>query len=131
MSRLRPIDRWLRWATLLALALATLAPGVSHAMRHLRGDTMPWSQLCSATGSKRVVFEVPTGTDGSITPAHAFEQCTYCALHHDGLLPVALIATPALRADLAHVVPAPSSLRALRPQPAWRLALSRAPPAQA
>ena len=72
MSRLRPFDRWVRWATLLALALATLAPGVSHALRHLRGDTMPWSLLCSATGTKRVVFDAPTGDAGSVTPAHAF-----------------------------------------------------------
>jgi hypothetical protein len=131
MSRLRPFDRWVRWATLLALALATLAPGVSHALHHLRGDTMPWSQLCSATGAKRLVFEAPAGDDGSFARTHAFEQCTYCALHHDGPLPVARIATPALRADLAHAVPALSSLQAPRPLPAWRFALSRAPPRQA
>jgi len=40
MSRTRPLHTWLRRATLLALLLATLAPGVSHALRHLRGEEL-------------------------------------------------------------------------------------------
>ena len=130
MPRTRPIDRWVRWATLLALALATLAPGVSHALRQLRGDTMPWSQLCSATGAKRVVFDAPVGDGGSIAPAHAFEQCAYCALHHDGLSPPTAGAAPALRAHLEHAAPT-LLLQVPAPWPAWRLAPARAPPQQA
>jgi len=130
MSRTRPLHTWLRRATLLALLLATLAPGVSHALRHLRGDTMPWSLLCSATGAKRLVFEAPAGDDGSIVRTHVFEQCTYCALHHDSPAPTPALSAPAVRADLAHALPVPV-LQAPRPQAAWRLAQSRAPPLQA
>ncbi|HSW22122.1 MAG TPA: DUF2946 domain-containing protein [Burkholderiaceae bacterium] len=130
MSRLRPFDRWVRWATLLALALATLAPGVAHALRHLRGDTMPWSQLCSATGSKRVVFGWEAGDDESTPRAHAFEQCMSCALHHDAGAPPAAADAVVLRAELAHAVPL-LFLHAPRPQHAWRSAQPRAPPAQA
>ena len=128
MSRLRSFDRWVRWATLLALTLATLAPGVSHALRHVRGETLPWSLVCSATGSKRVLFDAQPADDGS--PAHAFEQCTYCALHHDGQAPSVAVVTPAPSADLAHAVPTVPP-RAPAPEPAWRLAPSRAPPLQA
>jgi hypothetical protein len=120
----------LRWAALLALMLATLAPGVAHALRHLRGDTMPWSQLCSATGAKRVVFGWEAGDDESTPRAHAFEQCISCALHHDGSAPPAAADTVVLRAELAYAGP-PLFLRAPWPQHAWRSAQPRAPPAQA
>jgi hypothetical protein len=129
MTRARRFDRWVRWITLMAVALATLTPSVSHALRHARGDTLPWSQLCSVTGGKRAVFDTPD-SDQSPLRAHAFEHCVFCALHGGGPLPSAAATAPALRADLAHVRPAPS-LRAPRLQPPWRLAQSRAPPVQA
>ena len=130
MLRKRWVDRCIRWTTLWALALATLAPSVAHDLRHLRGEAMPWSQLCSATGSKRVVFEWQASGDESTPRAHAFEQCASCALHHDGSAPPAAPDVVVLRADLGHAVPL-LLLHAPRPQHAWRTAQPRAPPAQA
>jgi len=130
MSRPRPFDRCIRWATLWALLLATLAPGVAHALRQLRGETMPWAQLCSATGSKRVVFGWEAGDGESSPSTHAFEHCISCALHHDGSAPPVALDLLVLRADLAHAVPL-LLLHAPRPQHAWRSAQPRAPPAQA
>ena len=115
-----------------------VGPGVGDAgaqrgardLRHLRGEAMPWSQLCSATGSKRVVFEWQASGDESTPRAHAFEQCASCALHHDGSAPPAAPDVVVLRADLGHAVPL-LFLHAPRPQHAWRTAQPRAPPAQA
>lgn len=131
MSCLRPFDRWVRWATLLALTLATLAPGVSHALRNQRGDTMPWSQLCSASGGKRVVFESQAGETGSMPRTHAFEHCASCALHLDAHAPPKAPAGAwVLRSDLAHALPAP--LPGATPTAhAWPAAQPRAPPLSA
>ncbi|HET7524421.1 MAG TPA: DUF2946 family protein, partial [Burkholderiaceae bacterium] len=88
----RRLNRSTRWATLLALLLATLAPSVAHALRHVRGETMPWSVLCSATGGKLVLFESQAGEPGSAPHAHAFEKCAFCALHQGGWAPPAAAA---------------------------------------
>lgn len=126
MSRPRWLDRCTRWTTLLALLLATLAPSVAHALRHARGETMPWSQLCSATGSKRIVLEMPA--DGS-PPAqgHAFDHCVVCALHHDSSAPPAVSAGLLLRGDLAAAAPT-LLLRSPSPLFVWHRAQPRAPP---
>jgi len=128
MSSLGRLSRSIRWAALLALMLATLAPGVAHALRHLRGETMPWSQLCSATGSKRLVFEWQADDTGSSPRAHTFEQhCAACLLHQgDGAAPP-IAAGIVLRNELGSALPA---LRALEPRPPspWYRAPPRAPP---
>ena len=125
-SMLHRVDRQVRQYVLLALLLATLAPSVAHALRLLRGESMPWSQLCSATGSKRVVFDWQA--DGQPSPrAHDSEQCAGCLLHQAGSAPPPVAATLALRADLQTSRPAPRSA-APRPSPAWHPAQARAPP---
>jgi Protein of unknown function (DUF2946) len=127
MSRMRSVDRWARWVALLALMLATLAPSIAHALHHARGATIPWSQLCSATGNKRAVFEQSLDGSGSTLQTDAFEHCPFCALHLGGWAPPPTAPALALRADLrAAATPA-------RPQPqrrrfAWLAAPSRAPP---
>jgi hypothetical protein len=87
MSRMTQLNRCARWTALVALVLATLAPTLAHALRHARGEVLPWSQVCNATGSTRLITAF--GEDGA--PAdprmQAFEQCAYCALHHDGSAP--------------------------------------------
>jgi hypothetical protein len=126
MHRRHILDRGARWFTLLALLLATLAPGVAHALRHARGEVMPWSQLCSATGGKRIVFEQPAGGSAQ-RQAHAFEHCVYCALHHDASAPAGVAPALPLRADLSHaaVIPASAALPGAPQEPA---ASARAPP---
>jgi hypothetical protein len=127
MFRQRSVDRRLHWGLLLALVLATLAPSVAHALRHLRGDTMPWSQLCSATGGKRVVFASQAGDPGSTPRAHAFEHCSFCALLDGPWAPPPSAGAIAPRAGPFAIAPAPHPLRAPGPL-AWRLAQPRAPP---
>src|SRR5262245_56369039 len=126
----RSLNRGTRWVALLAFVLATLAPGVSHALRHARGDTLPWSQLCSATGSKHVVFESQSAEPGSTRHAHAFEQCTLCALQQGDWAPPPVATAPALRSDLRSAMP---PARSVSPQPrlAWLAAQARAPPLHA
>lgn len=126
MSRSRYLDRCIRWTTLLALLLATLVPGVAHALRHVRGETMPWSQLCSATGAKRIVLEMPA-SGSPLAQDHAFDHCVYCTLHHDGAAPSTTGAGLVLRGDLAMAAPMPLQ-QAKRPWFAWHHAPARAPP---
>ena len=127
MRRPTPFDRGARWVTLLALLLATLAPGVAHALRHARADVLPWSVLCSATGSKRVVLQQRADGESPLQPAHAFEHCAACALHLDASLPAPALAAAPLRADLAHscIGVAQTAPAALLP---WHAAPARAPP---
>jgi hypothetical protein len=121
------LERGTRWITLLALLFATLAPSVAHALRHARGEVMPWSQLCSATGGKRIVFEQSADGGSPLQPGHAFEHCVYCALHHDASLPGDAAAPLRLRADLSHAVDGAARSIPLAPLP-WHAAPARAPP---
>jgi hypothetical protein len=110
--------------------LATLAPSVAHALRHLRGETMPWSQLCSASGTKRVVFEWQGDAQGSSPGAHAFEPCGFCTLHHDGWAPPPDAAAVAPRAELQALAPTARLVR-VHASLVWFPAQPRAPPHQA
>lgn len=121
------LHRGARWFALLALLLATLAPSVAHALRHLHGEVMPWSQLCSASGGKRIVFEQPADGGSPFQQAHAFEHCASCALHHDVSAPPGTAQRTTLRADLAHAGVA-TALPAPHAPAVWRAAWARAPP---
>ena len=121
------VNRATRWTALLAFVLATLAPGVAHALRHSRGDMLPWSQLCSATGNKRVLLEAQAGEPGSAPHAHAFEHCVFCALHQGGSAPPPAPAGHALRCDLRAAAPHAQTLPQW-PRLAWLGGQPRAPP---
>ena len=125
MTRLRSFDRWVRWVTLLALTLATLAPGVSHALRHLQGDTLPWSQVCSASAGVRGVQ--PDDDPGPAPTQHAFEHCAACALHLQAASPPPAPTATVARSDLTHAVPTPLP-HTPRTLHAWASAQPRAPP---
>jgi len=124
MSRPTWLNRCTRWTTLVALVLATLAPGIAHALRHERGQAVPWQEICTATGAMRVIA---VDDNGAPAQAHAFEQCLTCLLHHGASAP------PPVWPALALVEPAlaaepPLFLRAPRTPYAWRAAQPRAPP---
>jgi len=122
MSRL---NRSIRWGTLIALVLATLAPGMAHALRQLRGDALPWAEICSASGGMRRLQLPDSSEPGQMQ--HAFEHCTACVLQTPAAPPPAATANVDARADLAHTVPA-ALLRAPRTLHAWASAQPRAPP---
>jgi hypothetical protein len=111
---------------LFAFVLATIAPSVVHALHFMRGDTMPWSQLCSATGTKRVLFEQSAGESRSLA-SDADGQCAYCALHDHCATPLAVGIASALRVVAEHL-PAPWQKSPTRSQSYWHPAHPRAPP---
>lgn len=121
----RRFARWIRWATLCALLTATLAPAAAQALRHWRGDAMPWSPVCSASGGMRRVQWSGDAAPGQ--PAHAFVHCAACALHLDSAAPPLAPAASRLRRDLAHARPTPHG-HAPFASAAWRDAQPRAPP---
>jgi len=122
MSRL---NRSIRWGTLIALVLATLAPGMAHALRQLRGDALPWAEICSASGGMRRLQLPDSPEPGQVQ--HAFEHCTACVMPAPAAPPPPATANVDARADLAHTVPA-ALLRAPRTLHAWASAQPRAPP---
>jgi hypothetical protein len=119
--------RRIQWAALLALLWATLAPSIAHGLRHARGERMPWSTVCNATGARRVVFELPANDAKATAATHAFDHCAYCALHHDGCAPPVAGTTAPLRNDLDGVA-LPAVARAMAPHRVWPAAPARAPP---
>jgi len=121
----RRIARWIRWATLCALLVATAAPATAQALRHWRGDATPWSPLCSAGGGMRRIQWLGDSAPGQ--PVHAFVHCAACALHLDAAAPPLPPATVLARSDLAHARPVPHR-QVLIALPTWRDAQPRAPP---
>jgi hypothetical protein len=123
MPRQTWLNRCTRWTTLVALVLATLAPGIAHALRHTRGEATPWQQICSATGAMRTLV---LDADGAPVQAHAFERCLTCLLHHDVAPPPAQPLASTVEAAPS-LLPAPRQ-HAPRPLVTWRSAQPRAPP---
>jgi Protein of unknown function (DUF2946) len=130
MSRTGRLHLSARWIALLAFALATLAPSMAHALRHARGETMPWSLLCSATGSMRVITALDDDGNSVDPGVHPFEPCPCCTLHHDGAAPPAAAAQFIAEAIAGLPLPARVS-NAARPQLVWSGVQPRAPPSHA
>lgn len=123
MPSTRRHRRLAAWVTLVALVLATLAPGVARALAFANADALALGAVCSADGAGR--------DDGRTAPAGAvhqlFDHCPFCALHTDLAPPAPAAAEPATLA-LRHATPA-LFLRAHSPLFAWEPAQARAPPA--
>lgn len=124
MRRVTWLDRFTRWATLWSMVLATLAPGIAHALRHERGQGLPWQEICTTTGAMRTVA---VNDDGTPVHAHAFEQCLTCLLHHGGSAPPPSMPAVVVFEPLAEPVPR-LFLHASQPLFAWHRAQPRAPP---
>jgi hypothetical protein len=106
------------------LAFAVLMPALGQWLPKSAG--MPWLELCTAAGFKRVAGDAPADAPAS---RHAKDHCPFCRLQQD--LPfvpgaAAAVAPPAAPALAAIAVPHPPA----RTQPRWTLALSQAPPAR-
>lgn len=123
MPLLRRHRQLTAWVALVALLLATLAPGIARAMTYANGDAWALGQVCSASaGPRNAGTGAPSGE-----AAHLFEHCPFCALHSDAIAP-----PPAPPAGfdahwLAHQVPS-LLLHAPRPLHAWAAIQARAPP---
>jgi len=116
------------WWLLAVLVLALLAPGISAALAHARGDFSAWQDICRA----------PTVAGKSVQPKPiekaldvlAHGHCAACHIGAADFAPPPVLPTPALRNDLVAAAPerfwsAPVTAHA------WRPASARAPPAQA
>jgi hypothetical protein len=111
------------WVTLLALVLATLAPGMARALAVAQGDLAPWGQVCSANGNSS---SQPAQTPAD-TVAHLLDHCPFCSLHSDTLdLPPSPL-TVAEAQPLGHALPW-LFLQAPRTLHVWASAQARAPP---
>ena len=112
----------------LAMALAALAPAITHALAAAHGEHHRWVEVCTATGAR--MLPVPTDAEGApIAPnAHPIDHCPYCS---PGASPDALPASPAaaMPAGIASQFVPSAFLHAPRPQHAWLAARPRAPPA--
>ncbi|MBI3370083.1 MAG: DUF2946 family protein [Burkholderiales bacterium] len=124
MLRLPRHRRLATWLTLLVWLLATLAPGVSRAAAHWRGDATPWSEICSVSSVQRQ--DQAPASDA----AHQLEHCKFCSLQHADLAAPPAAIEMALAAASAIAVPR-LLLQAPRLLFAWGPAQSRAPPQRA
>lgn len=109
------------WVSLVAMLLATLAPGIARALALAQADVAPWGRICS----------VGAGDDSGGTPAdpaaHLLDHCPLCSPHGNSLgLPPARLAVAAAP-GLADGVP-PLRLHSERAPQAWASAQPRAPP---
>ena len=130
---LRPrARRWAGWL-LVALLLATLAPGISRALGAFAGGAPDaqggghWVELCSSEGTQWVRVNMGPVDAGAATPdPEALNRCGHCTLAAERFAPL-LLALPALS-------PAPG-MWPLPTFPAWagadapvRAARARGPP---
>jgi hypothetical protein len=113
------------WWLLAVLVLGLLAPGISAAMAHARGDFSAWQDICRAPSAAKAAQPKPIEAALDLL-AHG--HCPACHIGGvDGAGPPP-VPTLALRDDLVAEVPerfwtAPVTAHA------WRPASARAPPA--
>ena len=120
MTGLRRHHRFAQWLTLLAMVLATLAPGVARALAFAQGDASPWDMVCS-TGAKATA-DAPAG---GASAADAQDSC--CLLRCDLLAPPSSVELAVPGPLFGTSVPL-LFLRAPGPLWAWIAAQPRGPP---
>ena len=114
------------WLTLVILVLATLAPGVSRALAHVRGDSVAMGAHCLMAAAQPADNAQQRGQPGAGLPDH----CPFCQLRGDTPAPPPPpLALPDAR-GLRHAAPV-TPLQAPRFAAAWRNAQPRGPPALA
>lgn len=115
--------RHLWWLTAVFL-LAMLAPGISAALAHARGDFSAWQDVCRAPTAATAAKPKPIEAALDVL---AKGHCPACHLGAADLITPTAAAEPQLRADLLLEAPerfwtAPVTAHA------WRPASARAPP---
>ncbi len=113
------------WWWLAVLVLGLLAPGISAALAHARGDFSAWQDVCRAPVAGRA--EQPKPIEKALDLL-AHGHCAACHLHATDLAPLPAAPELAMRSDLLLQAPerfwtAPITAHA------WRPASARAPPA--
>lgn len=133
MPRMPPVMRSLThvqarrqsWWLLAVFVLGLLAPGVSAALAHARGDFSAWQDICRSPSVGRAAEPRPIEKALDLL---ANGHCAACHLSATDLAPPP--ALPAVQAPLGLVAEAPSRFwTAPVTAHAWRPASARAPPA--
>ena len=118
----RAFAAWL----LVVLVWGLLAPGVSAALAHARGDFSAWQDICRASTASSKAAEPRPVEKALDLLAHG--HCAACHLHWTDLAAPPLPAqAAALRNDLTFAAPE-RFWRAPQTAHAWRPAAARAPP---
>lgn len=113
------------WWLLAVLVLGLLAPGISAALAHARGDFSAWQDICRApTVAGKAAEPSPIGKALDVL-AHG--HCAACHIAAADLAPPPVVQSIALHAGLGFEAPerfwtAPVTAHA------WRPASARAPP---
>ncbi len=115
------------WWLLAVFVLGLLAPGISAAMAHARGDFSAWQDICRAPSVAGKAAE-PRPIDKALTLLTQ-GHCAACHITSADLAPPPAVQAVALRAELGFEAPerfwtAPVTAHA------WRPASARAPPAE-
>lgn len=120
----RPGLRPQAWIAIAVLLLGMLAPSISAALSHVRGDSR-WQDICSSSARSG---GATGGADSAALDMLLAGHCALCHLHaSDVALPPAPPATLTLRGDLAFAMPERFYSAPATPH-AWRAAPARAPP---
>jgi hypothetical protein len=121
--RLKPLS-----GIALVAVLALVLPTLSHALAFMQVQRAPWSEVCSAQRSPRVV----TGEEGGAPlAAHAaIEHCVWCGLSGVDLVPLPDVAC-APRAAGPGRPPVMASSTDAAQRRVWAPAQTRAPPSRA
>lgn len=125
------VRRGAAWLAALAIALACLAPSLSHALAAATGNKALLMEVCSTTRTRWIAVNdlapqpVPSSSDkNSLHLAH----CPFCLVHAPAVLPssTTLLSVPAV---LVMPLLPTLFLQAPRRPFIWTVAQSRAPPA--
>lgn len=115
------------WWWLAVFVLGMLAPGISAALAHSRGDFSAWQDICRSASSPSAMKPKPLEAALDLL---AKGHCPACHLAAADLAPPPTSQLPLLRSELVFEAPerfwsAPVTAHA------WRPAAARAPPLQA
>ena len=128
MTRLPITTRTARrsaWWFVAVFLLGLLAPGISAALAHARGDFSAWQDICRAPSATAKTAKPKPIEKALDVLAHG--HCAACHIAAADLAPPPPVQAPALRTDLVAQAPerfwtAPVTAHA------WRPASARAPP---
>ncbi len=124
LSHARAQARRHAWWWLAVFVLGVLAPGISAAMAHARGDFSAWQDVCRAPTATQATQPKPIEAALDLL---AKGHCPACHLNTADLATPPVPLVPALRDDL--VLEAPERFwTAPVTAHAWRPASARAPP---
>lgn len=115
------------WWLLAVFVLGLLAPGISAALAHARGDFSVWQDICRSPASRALQPTPEQGPADAALDLLAHGHCPACHLSGASLAGPPPAPALALRIDLCFAAPE-RFWSAARTAHAWRYAAARAPP---